>query len=113
MLILLISGLWWSVATPASAHNVGVTSIAVSTMAGTDRPTVDLDVQVPLQNIDFAYRTDLDADPVGAVDRRSAWLRALLAQRVALVDSEGAPWTVTIKSQAGAVASPDNVLKVH
>jgi len=110
-LVLLVAGLLWSVATPASAHYVGVTSIAVSIPAGTGRTALDLDVQVPLQNFDFAYRTHLDADPVAAVDRRSNWLRALVAHRVALVGADGTPWTVTIGSLAGAVASPENVLR--
>jgi len=112
-LVVLLAGLLWSVATPANAHYVGVTSVVVSAAPGTERTALDLDVQVPLQNLDFAYGTHFDADPVGAVDRRSDWLRALVAHRVALVGADGTPWTVTIGSLAGAVASPENVLRVQ
>lgn len=112
VLVLLASGLLWSVPTAASAHYVGPTVVVVSTASGTGPATLDLDVQVPLPNLDFAYRTHLDADPVAAVDQQQAWLRSLVAGRVALVGADGVPWTVTVGDLTGATASPENVLHV-
>lgn len=103
----------WSVATPASAHYVGPTVIVVSSAAGTDRPTLDLDVQVPLQNLDFAYGTKLDADPVAAVAQHDAWLRSLVAHRMALVSPEGAAWTVTIDALTGVRLAPQSILQAR
>jgi len=113
MLVLLVSGLLWAVPTPASAHYVGPTVVVVAGAAADDRSALTLDVQVPLQNLDFAYGTHLDADPVGSVAQRAAWLRSLVADRVSLAGPDGAAWTVEVGTPAGVVASPENLLRVR
>jgi len=100
MLVLLVSGLLWAVPTPASAHYVGPTVVVVAGAAADDRSALTLDVQVPLQNLDFAYGTHLDADPVGSVAQRAAWLRSLVADRVSLAGPDGAAYVSTTGSDA-------------
>ena len=112
-LVLLVAGLLWAVPVPASAHYVGPTVIVVTGAAADDRSALKLDVEVPLQNLDFAYGTQLDTDPVAAVSQRAAWLRSLVADRVSLVGPDGAAWTVEVGTPSGAVASPENVLRVR
>ena len=112
-LVLLVAGLLWALPVPASAHYVGPTIVVVAGAASDDRSALTLDVDVPLQNLDFAYGTALDADPVKAVAQREPWLRTLIADRVGLTSPDGGTWAVKIGSLAGAVASPDNLLRVR
>ncbi len=113
VVVALMSGLLWSVAPPASAHYVGSSVIVVLAAPSSDRPALDVDVQVPLQNLDFAYGTDLDADPAASVAAHKDWLRSLLSRRVELVSPDGTAWTVRIENLTGVVTSPENVLHVQ
>src|SRR4051794_39716920 len=112
-LVLVLSGLLWAVPAPASAHYVGPTVVVVAGAAADDRSALTLDLQVPLQNLDFAYGTHLDADPVEAVAQREAWLRSLVADRVALTGPDDAAWMIDVGTPTGAVANPENVLRVR
>ena len=80
----------WSLPSPASAHQPGSTLVVVSTGGTAARPTLLLDVQVPISRLDFAYHRGLAADPGSQVRVQRGWLEGLFTENVAVRSVDGA-----------------------
>jgi hypothetical protein len=97
----------------AAAHGPAQTLVTVAPGTPDDPDVLRLTGQVPLDRIDFAYGTDLAADPQRAVADHRDELADLVADRVSVTDADGAAWTVRVESLSADRLETWDVLRVE
>lgn len=110
--VALVATLWVLVPSgPAQAHFVGTTQVVASTGGTEEDPTLQLDIEVPLANLDQAYGTNLESDPASAVPAARALLSTVLLERMSVTGPDRTVWDTSVS--AIDVGERDGLATMH